>query len=640
MCGLVGYFGFEHLGQSILQRMCLRIENRGPNQSGVYIDENLPIGLGHQRLSIIDLSQAGAQPMASSDERYIIAYNGEVYNHNDLRKGHLSHVKSWRGHSDTETILQLIQKESILEAVSKLKGMFAMAVWDKKDRVLHLVRDRFGEKPLYYGFVGRTLIFGSEVHALSVVPGFNPELDREALYYYTKYSYVPAPLSIYKNVKKVRPGTIMSFQFTDGCRVKEPKVTEYWSVDGVVQSSKNNIFSGTFHEATELLEAKFLSAVEGQMMSDVPLGCFLSGGIDSSMVAAAMQCQSRRKVKSFTIGFNEAEFNEAVHAKTIAKHLNLEHHELYLTAKDALKVVPEIPKIYSEPFADVSQIPTYLLSKMASQNITVALAGDGGDELLGGYSRYVWSKKLEQFKKLSPKLFLLILSKLILHTPASLLQNPLPFGPLSKVDDAGLKIHKFAKILATYEPEKAYDKLISQWDDPMAILNFNAPFETAIDSEFLAGLPDVEQMMRLDALNYLPNDILVKSDRASMANSLECRNPYLDHNLFEFCWGLPENMKVHDGKGKYILREMLYKYVPQHLVDRPKTGFSVPIGKWLNGELRDWAEDLLSPASINNGGVYNSGNLLKLWQEHKSGLHNHQYKLWGPLMMQAWLRAV
>ena len=639
MCGLVGYFGFEHLGQSILQRMCLRIENRGPDQSGVYIDENLPIGLGHQRLSIIDLSQAGAQPMASSDERYIIAYNGEVYNHNDLRKGHLSHVKSWRGHSDTETILQLIQKESILEAVSKLKGMFAMAVWDKKDRVLHLVRDRFGEKPLYYGFVGRTLVFGSEVHALSVVPGFNPELDREALYYYTKYSYVPAPLSIYKNVKKVRPGTIMSFQFTDGCRVKEPKVTEYWSVDGVVQSSKNNIFSGTFHEATNLLEAKFLSAVEGQMMSDVPLGCFLSGGIDSSMVAAAMQSQSRRKVKSFTIGFNEAEFNEAVHAKTIANHLNLEHHELYLTAKDALKVVPEIPKIYSEPFADVSQIPTYLLSKMASQNITVALAGDGGDELLGGYSRYIWSRKLEQLKRLSPKLFLSIVSKLILHTPASLLQNPLPFGPLSKVDDAGLKIHKFAKILATHDLQEAYDRLISQWEDPMEILNFDTPLETPKDLGSLGELTDVEQMMRLDVQNYLPNDILVKSDRASMANSLECRNPYLDHKLFEFCWRLPENMKVNEGKGKYILREMLYKYVPQHLVDRPKTGFSVPIGKWLNGELKDWAEDLLSPASINDGGVYNSEHIQKLWHEHKSGLHNHQYKLWGPLMMQAWLRA-
>jgi len=631
------------------------IAQRGPDDSGAWVDAETGVALGHRRLSILDLSPQGHQPMTSPGGRYVIAFNGEIYNHRALRKElecSLSQpscvmeegVVSWRGHSDTEVMLAAFERWGVEGGLSRFNGMFAFALWDSRERVLHLARDRFGEKPLYYGWMGDTFLFGSELKAMKAHPAWRGEIDRGALAIYMRHAYIPAPYSIYSGIRKLLPAHVLSIPLSAGNQ--ETLLSRaYWSVKAIAEAGVRHPFAGNEAEAVESLDGLLRDAVKLRMEADVPLGAFLSGGIDSSAVVALMQAQSLRPVKTFTIGFHEEGYNEAKHAKAVAKHLGTEHIELYVTAAEAMAVIPHLPKIYDEPFSDSSQIPTFLVSKMTRQHVTVALSGDGGDELFGGYNRYSWGRDIWRTVGWMPKPARVAMARGLTALPQQgwdrIFAAMAPILPRRlQANLPGDKLHKLAGVLACASPEVMYRGLVSFWDPESVVLKATEPPTVLTDHGQWADVPDFTQrMMFLDQASYLPDDILAKVDRASMAVSLEARVPLLDHRVAEFAWTLPLAMKIRDGQGKWPLRQVLYKYVPRELIERPKMGFGVPIGMWLRGPLREWAENLLDESRLQKEGFFNPSAVREKWNEHLAGSRNWAYQLWCVLMFQAWLES-
>jgi asparagine synthase (glutamine-hydrolysing) len=639
MCGITGFIGRPNSSSAELRERCERmmtaLRHRGPDDEGSYIEAENGLALGFRRLSIVDLSSAGHQPMHSASGRYVIVFNGEIYNFEELRK-ELAGVL-YRGHSDTEVMLAAFEAWGVEPTLRRLNGMFAIALWDKHERQLFLARDRFGEKPLYYGRNHGTFFFGSELKALCAHPEFVGEIAPEAIHAFLRYNYVPTPLSIYQGIHKLPPGHWVRIALDaqqDG--VPQP----YWSLKDVVQNGLANPLAGSDAELIDEFHQRLKRSTRSRMLADVPLGAFLSGGIDSSTVVALMQAQSARPVRSFSIGFHEKGFNEAHQSAQVARHLQTEHTEFYATGVNALDEIPKLARVYDEPFADSSQVPTMVIARMTRQHVTVALTGDGGDELLGGYNRYLWHGRVwnairgvPQPLRRAGSALLGFLSVDAWNKMTHPLMETLPVR--FQHSQIGDKIHKLRRILGAGTPEDLYRLITSTWTNP-SDLTAVPPEHTMPPPEWLAQGSFVEQMMYYDALTYLPDDILAKVDRATMAASLESRTPYLDHEFAEFVWRLPSRMKIREGKGKWILREVLKQYVPEQLFDRPKMGFGIPLGEWMRGPLREWCESFLSPQSLMAGGYLRPEAIRKVWQEHLSGI-DHGYQIWSIVMLQAWL---
>jgi asparagine synthase (glutamine-hydrolysing) len=647
MCGITGFWQLRGGARDVLQEqaevMSMKLTHRGPDDSGIWCDEAAGIVLAQRRLSILDLSPAGHQPMHSACGRYVAIFNGEIYNHFDLRKRLTAEGSApmWRGHSDTETLIAGFVAWGVEQTLQASVGMFAFALWDRQERTLTLARDRMGEKPLYYAWQGETLLFGSELKALRAHAAFGADVDRDALTLLLRHDCVPAPHTIYRDVFKLRPGHLLRMP-AGAPRAAVP--APYWRYNDVVSAGLAEPFIGTDAEATDALEAQLGASIEAQMLSDVPLGAFLSGGIDSSTVVALMQAHSQRPVKTFTIGFDENGYDEARHAKAVARHLGTEHTELYVRPEDALAVIPRLPSIYCEPFGDSSQIPTFLISQLARRQVTVALSGDGGDELFGGYNRYVTARTTwERMQRLPP---------LARHAAARALGalSPAAWDKLFEytkfllpkrwhLATPGDKAHKLANVLTQASGQAFFLSLASQWKDPASVVvGAHEPSTLLTDP---AAWPQTDslalRMMAMDAQTYLPDDILAKVDRAAMAHSLETRVPMLDHRVVELAWRLPLHQKIRGGQGKWLLRQVLYRHVPRELVERPKMGFAVPLGSWLRGPLRDWAEALLDENRLRREGFFQPAPIRRKWKEHLSGQYNWQHHLWTVLMFQAWL---
>lgn len=621
--------------------MARRIAHRGPDDAGAWVDAQAGIALAHRRLAIVDLSAAGHQPMVSASSRYMLVYNGEIYNHAELRSAlDTGAVVNWRGHSDTETLLAGFDAWGIEATLQKTVGMFALALWDRQEQALCLARDRLGEKPLYYGWQGETFLYGSELKALKAHPAFRGEIDRGALALMLRHNYIPAPYSIYRGIRKLPPGTCL--KLVAGRQDAEP--LPYWSLREVVRQGQVQPFAGSEQDAVLALEMRLREAVGLQMVADVPLGAFLSGGIDSSTIVALMQAQSSRPVKTFTIGFHEQGYDEAGHAAAVAKHLGTDHTELYVTPEQALAVIPRLPALYDEPFSDPSQIPTFLVSQLARQQVTVSLSGDAGDELFGGYDRYFWAGSIQRklgripvslrtvaaqaLRRLSPQAW-----TRLYHPVSGVLPSRM------RMAQPGDKAHRLADIMMAGSPEEIYRGLVSHWKHPDEIVIGATESATVLtDHASWPAHQDFEQrMMYIDTMSYLPDDILAKVDRAAMGVALETRVPFLDHRVVELAWQLPTSMKIRDGQGKWVLKQVLHKYLPKALFERPKMGFGVPIDSWLRGPLRAWAESLLNEARLAREGFFNPAPIRQKWREHLSGERNWQYLLWDVLMFQAWL---
>lgn len=648
MCGLAGYldsggsFGTQN-GIVLLGRMASVLAHRGPDDAGGWVEGS--VALGHRRLAILDLSPAGHQPMHSADGRYVLVFNGEIYNHLDLRiqLGNAGAAPAWRGYSDTETMLAVISAWGIENALRRFVGMFAFALWDREEFRLILARDRIGEKPLYYGWQGKTFLFGSELKALAAHPAWAPEVAREALTLFMRHGYVPEPWSIYRGVRKLPPGCWLELRPNETAgRMPEPRF--YWSAQSTVKEGSRSRITESAVALIEL-EQRLGRAISRQCIADVPLGAFLSGGVDSSTVVALMQAQSSRPVRTFTIGFHEADYNEAEHAKAVARHLGTDHTELYVTAEEAQAVIPYLPDLYDEPFADPSQIPTHLVARIARQHVTVALSGDGGDELFGGYNRYLLGRKIWRHIGLLPVSFRSVVGRVVagvspqrwdslLNTIGVLLPQRI------RVNQSGDRLHKLAAMLDAANSDALYRHLVSQQHEPAAVVIGGSEPTTWADEQLAeTNRSDfTERMMFHDLVGYLPGDILTKVDRAAMGVSLETRIPLLDHEVVEFAWRVPQSMKFRDGQGKWLLRQLLYKYVPRELIERPKQGFGVPLDRWLRGPLRDWAEFLLDPGRLR--AYLNPAPIRKKWEEHLSGRRNWHYWLWGVLMFQGWLHRI
>ncbi len=645
MCGIAGFIkrGVAGSSQAVLRAMTDALVHRGPDASGYWYEEGCGVGLGHRRLSILDLSESGQQPMQSHSGRYTIVFNGEVYNFERLRKTLVAHGHVFRSHSDTEVILAAFDQWGIDASLPKFIGMFAFAVWDAQERQLVLARDRLGKKPLYYGFVGGGFVFGSELRALLEFPGWQPTVNRPALTLYMRHNCVPAPWSIYEGVNKLPAAHIVRVGVrSDGpCQLS---LDSYWSAAQQQASAISAPFRGSLEEATDELDGLLGDAVGLRMVSDVALGAFLSGGIDSSLIVSLMQAQAKAPVRTFTIGFNERGYDEAAQAKAVVRHLGTDHTELYVSPGDALAVIPKLPGIYDEPFSDSSQIPTYLVCQMARRNVTVALSGDGGDEGFCGYNRYVWWRKIWGKTSHLPQWLLQLSARGIQSISAETLDKVMtaiyPLLPQSlRVSAPGDRLHRLAAVLAIHDPQALYRQLVSHWSAPQqVVLNAEEPTTILNETVQLDGNDDfLNRMMLLDTLTYLPDDILTKVDRASMAVGLEVRAPLLDHRVIEFAWSLPLEMKLRGRNGKAVLKNLLYRYMPRELVDRPKTGFGVPLDYWLRGPLRDWAESLLAPERLRREGYFAVEPIQKAWREHLSGKRQWHYHIWDVLMFQAWL---
>ena len=644
MCGLAGFLTEKQweLADDLLKNMALRISHRGPDADGFWSDHHAGIGLAHRRLSILDLSDAGSQPMASVDRRFIIVFNGEIYNHQDIRQtlqeSSLASLK-WRGHSDTETLLAGFSLLGVEKTITMATGMFAFALWDKQTGTLTLGRDRLGEKPLYYGWQGTTFLFGSELKALQAHPAFDAPIDRGALCLFLRHACIPSPYSIFNGIFKLQPGTFLTVSLAQ----REPVISTYWSGAVVAEQGIANLFKGSVGQAVNELETLLMDAVGQQMVADVPLGAFLSGGIDSSTIVSLMQHQSSRPVKTFTIGFHEHGYDEAPHAQAVAKHLGTEHTELYVSAQQALDVVYRLPQLYDEPFGDSSQIPTFLVSQLARQHVTVSLSGDAGDELFCGYNRYQLTDKLWGKLSLVPPPLRRLAAKAInsLSPNAWEKLGSVSCGLMPNFAQLGDKLHKGAGVLTSGSVDELYLGLVSQWQNPDSVVIMGVEPPTLLRGNIpeLKGLTDVDRMMALDLLTYLPDDILTKVDRAAMGVSLETRVPFLDHRVVEWAWRLPQTMKLRDGQTKWILRQVLYKHVPRALMERPKMGFGIPVGVWLRGPLRDWAEALLNQSRLESEGYLHPMQIRQKWLEHLSGKRNWQYQLWNVLMFQSWLES-
>lgn len=664
MCGLSGFLLVKPLlqAQSLktnVEFMTRQLKHRGPDDLGHWFDSSAGIALGHARLAIIDLSSAGHQPMVSNSGRYMLVFNGEIYNHLEIRKQleEQGHSFPWKGHSDTETLLAGLEAWGLEATLRSTVGMFSIALWDKQKRELSLMRDRFGEKPLYYGWVGqaseRAFVFGSELKALRAYPGFKFEVCPEALGEYLSFMYVPAPRTIHPEIFKLPPGCLLTVNgappanspgqaIGEGSCHGNLSIKSWWSFKDLVRTSSQSQIECE-HQALQMLEDALSKAVRSQSLADVPLGAFLSGGVDSSTIVAMMQAQSDRPVKTFTIGFDEVGFDESPHASAVAKHLGTEHYEMRVSAQMAREVIPNLSWIYDEPFADSSQIPTQLVCQAARQHVIVALSGDAGDELFGGYNRYVWGPRIwSKFKNLPFHVRQSLLS-CVSVLPSSVFRGlGNAFGvtrPEEKAEKLWFALNQ-AKSL-----EDVYWNLVRANHTPemLAAELGKANFTQKLKDTLLQNSPIELQnsaelkMMYMDTMTYLPDDILCKVDRAAMSTSLETRVPFLNHHLVELAWRLPSELKIRGGEGKWALRQVLYKYVPRDLIERPKSGFSVPIGQWLRGPLKEWAEELLNEGRLRGEGYFRPESVRSLWQQHLSGSRDNTHKLWTVLMFQAWL---
>ena len=632
MCGLSGFLdsNLGRDGEATLHAMGNRVAHRGPDDSGVWLDAEAGIGFSHRRLAIVDLSAAGHQPMRSARGRYTLVWNGEIYNHLALRRVLESEGEApqWRGHSDTETLLACFESWGVVETLKQAVGMFAIALWDADEKKLLLARDRLGEKPLFYGWSKGVFLFGSELKALKAHPHFAADINRAALGELLRRQYSSGPASIYSGVSKLQPGAVLSVSLTD----REPVITPFWSVAEAAAMGKASPFSGSDLEAVDALEMLLSDSIALQMMADVPVGAFLSGGIDSSVIVALMQKQATRPIRTFTIGFEEDAFNEAPYAAEVARHIGTDHTEMQISSRDALEVIPLLPTLYDEPLADISQVPTYLVSKLARSQVTVSLSGDAGDELFGGYNTYGVAEKFFALNKALP-------------LPV---RQMLGFGIKGVAPIAGLmgqsalarRMRLSAGVVSASTPQAMVERLLGHWaGQSVPVLGLDGEAASTPDSFETLPLSDLERMMARDMVAYLPDDILAKVDRASMGVSLESRVPMLDHRLVEFALTLPMHLRRRDGVGKWILREVLYRHVPRAMVERPKKGFGVPLAQWLRGPLRDWASDLLDPVALRRDGLFEERAISAAWSEHVSGRRDRHNDVWPVLVATQWLRA-
>lgn len=646
MCGIAGLIADPLISDSDglrtrASKMANAIFHRGPDDGDVWIDADVGLALIHRRLSILDLSPAGHQPMQSACSRYLVVYNGEIYNWEELRRELevVGRAPAWRGHSDTEVLLACIVAWGLEATLHRVRGMFALALWDRVQKTLTLARDRIGEKPLYYGRVDEGFVFGSELKALRALRSARFDTDPSALALMLRYGYVPAPYSIYQGVFKLPPGSLLRVT-ADGCFGK-PSLWWNFATEAQERVASPRVLSDG--EALDELEAVLGAAIDEQMVADVPLGALLSGGLDSSTVVALMQARGRRPVRTFTIGFAEGNYDEAVHARAVARYLGTEHTELYVDPTQARDIIPRLPDIYDEPFADSSQIPTALVCALTRQHVTVCLSGDAGDELFAGYNRYFWATSLWRRLGRVPPGLRKMLADALSAVPVGAYNNFFgTFGSMLparlRVSNPGDKLHKLAEVIGAPSPEALYRELVSQWRGALPLHGIAEPSTLVADPDRWPVLPGFsERMMAVDTLSYLPDDILVKVDRAAMATGLETRVPFLDARVIDFAWSLPFRQKVRNGQGKWLLRQLLYRHLPAQLVERPKQGFGVPIEHWLRGPLRDWAEDLLSPTALSEDGLLEPAPIRAMWKRHLSG-RNVQYALWNVLMYQAWRR--
>lgn len=647
MCGITGFLqpGTADVGElaATCTRMTDAIVHRGPDAGGVWVEPNFSLALGHRRLSIIDLSEAGAQPMVSASGRYVVSFNGEIYNFIRLRKELEDSRYPYKGHSDTEVILAAIEYLGTRKAISKLEGMFSLAIWDKKEALLTLARDRAGKKPLYYGWCGKTFLFGSELKALRQHPDFDSTLDRDALGQYLQYGWVSQPHSIYQRIRKLPPASLLEIPARSNRYSGEP--VSFWSAGSVLEQGQSHRFEGSYSEAIGGLDAILHEAVADRMVADVDLGALLSGGIDSSMVVALMQQSSGRPVKTFSVGFWEEKYNEAEYAASVAKYLGTEHHELYITPEQALDVIDLLPAMYDEPFADSSQIPTYLVCKLAHQHVKVVLTGDGGDEQFAGYRRYKNCLKHWQDVSRLPGSVRRVLADITQYMG----EKSWEYAAHSANQDQAVpnwtrKMGKVGQRSCNWRARSPQDILSNKFSKCLPIDRFVSgarELDTPlVDSSYWTNLDDpLFAMLHYDYVGYLPDDILVKVDRASMAVSLESRSPLLDHRVLEFAWSLPKEYLFDGRNGKLILRDLLSRYVPRELIDRPKRGFSVPVKEWLVGPLRDWVEALISEQALADQGVFDVHAVRRAWMQHLRGWANHSELMWAILMFQTWWKS-